>query len=123
MSRFLTLEEVVKARPVNEARMKRQTEKLIARNSMARLIEIRQALKLTQKELAKRIGVDQAHVSRIERGSFLSLEFATLEKYIEALGGEFEVQAKFGEHKLLLVDSTYEDKLKKKPKKKKPRRS
>jgi transcriptional regulator with XRE-family HTH domain len=118
VARYVTLEEVVRKRPVNEGRVKRLTNQLLVRNSAARLAELRKSLNLTQKELAKRVGVDQAHVSRIESGNFFELEFSTLERYIEALGGKIEVRARFGENSLLLLDSKGEKHLKKTLKKK-----
>ncbi|MFM8502694.1 MAG: helix-turn-helix domain-containing protein [Actinomycetota bacterium] len=118
MARYVTLEEVVSKRPVNERRVKRLKNQLLVRNSAARLAELRKSLNLTQIELAKRVGVDQAHVSRIESGNFFELEFSTLERYIEALGGKIEVRARFGENSLLLLDSKGEKNLKKSLKKK-----
>ena len=118
MARYVTLEEVVSKRPVNERRVKRLKNQLLVRNSAARLAELRKSLNLTQIELAKRVGVDQAHVSRIESGNFFELEFSTLERYIEALGGKIEVRARFGENSLLLLDSKGEKNLKKTLKKK-----
>jgi len=118
MARYVTLEEVVSKRPVNERRVKRLKNQLLVRNSAARLAELRKGLNLTQIELAKRVGVDQAHVSRIESGNFFELEFSTLERYIKALGGKIEVRARFGENSLLLLDSKGEKNLKKTLKKK-----
>jgi transcriptional regulator with XRE-family HTH domain len=118
MARYVTLEEVVRKRPVNEGRVKRLKNQLLVRNSAARLAELRKSLNLTQKELAKKVGVDQSHVSRIESGNFFELEFSTLERYIEALGGKIEVRARFGENSLLLLDSKGEKTLKRTLKKK-----
>jgi transcriptional regulator with XRE-family HTH domain len=118
MARYVTLEEVVRKRPVNEGRVQRLKNQLLVRNSAARLAELRKSLNLTQKELAKKVGVDQSHVSRIESGNFFELEFSTLERYIEALGGKIEVRARFGENSLLLLDSKGEKTLKRTLKKK-----
>ncbi|MBU6353210.1 MAG: XRE family transcriptional regulator [Actinomycetales bacterium] len=108
MGNFLTLEEVVRKRPVNEKRAKKLVHQILTKNSAARLAEMRKAQDLTQKELAKKVGIDQSNISRIERGKFSDLEFNSLQNYIEALGGKLEIHARFGEHSLLLIDSEYE---------------
>ena len=122
MARYVTLDEVIKKRPVNEARVKKLKNQLLVRNSAARLAELRKGHVLTQKELARKVGIDQAHISRIERGKFFELEFSTLQRYIEALGGKIEVRARFGENSLLLLDSESKSNPKKSSMKKKPRR-
>lgn len=53
------------------------------------LVEARQAVGLTQQELAHRLGVSQAQVARIERRGFQGYTLRTLQRYVEALGGQF----------------------------------
>lgn len=55
------------------------------------LVELREALKVSQDDLAKRLKVTQVAVSRLERRPNMLLE--TLSNYIEALGGELELRA------------------------------
>lgn len=55
------------------------------------LVDLREALKISQNDLAKRLKVTQAAVSRLERRPNMQLE--TLSNYINALGGELEVRA------------------------------
>jgi transcriptional regulator with XRE-family HTH domain len=57
------------------------------------LDEVRQAREKTQQELAKILNVNQAAVSKLE--SRLDMYVSTLRKYIEALGGELEITARF----------------------------
>jgi transcriptional regulator with XRE-family HTH domain len=57
------------------------------------LPELRRALKVSQEDLAKLLEVTQANVSKIEGRSDLHL--STLVAYIEALGGEVEILARF----------------------------
>ena len=54
---------------------------------------IREALGITQTELAERLEKTQAEVSRTEKRSDHLL--STLRRYVEALGGELEVIARF----------------------------
>lgn len=46
--------------------------------------------RLSQRELASRMGMPQSHVSRIERAK--SMKISTLESYINALGGELHLR-------------------------------
>lgn len=52
-----------------------------------RLIELREKHGLTQAELAERCGIDQADISRIERGS-TSPTARTLQRIADALGAD-----------------------------------
>lgn len=53
------------------------------------LVEARQAAGLTQEEVARRMGVSQAQVARIERQGYDAYTLRTLRRYVEALGTEF----------------------------------
>jgi DNA-binding XRE family transcriptional regulator len=56
------------------------------------LVDARQAAGLTQVELARRLGVSQAQVARIEKRSYDSYTLKTLRRYVDALGEGFELQ-------------------------------
>lgn len=58
---------------------------------MSTLQELRRSRRVTQVELADRIGVDQRQVSRLEGGGDLLL--SSLVRYVEALGGRLELHA------------------------------
>lgn len=51
-----------------------------------RLQELRERRKLSQAELARRSGVSQATISRIEAGMTKGVDLATLERLADALG-------------------------------------
>src|SRR5438874_9363742 len=55
------------------------------------LVEARQAAGLTQAELARRLGVSQAQVARIEKAGYDSYTLTTLRRYVQALGRTLEV--------------------------------
>jgi HTH-type transcriptional regulator/antitoxin HipB len=55
------------------------------------LVEARQAAGLTQAELAKRLGVSQAQVARIEKRGYDAYTLTTLRRYIQALGPEYRL--------------------------------
>lgn len=55
------------------------------------LVEARQAAGLTQAELAKRLGVSQAQVARIEKRGYDAYTLNTLRRYVRALGDDFQL--------------------------------
>lgn len=57
------------------------------------LHELRQALDLTQEELAQALRVKQASVSKLERRT--DMYISTLARFVEAMGGQLEVHARF----------------------------
>ncbi|WEG10664.1 helix-turn-helix transcriptional regulator [Microbacterium horticulturae] len=65
-----------------------------------RLRELREALGLTQEELAERIGVGQRQVSKIENGDLDSARVGTIRKYLEAVGGDLVVEYVSGDRRL-----------------------
>lgn len=58
------------------------------------LVEARLAAGLTQKEMARRLGVSQAQVARIEKEDYDSYTLTTLRKYVAALGEGFSLEVK-----------------------------
>jgi ribosome-binding protein aMBF1 (putative translation factor) len=59
------------------------------------LQELRQARHLSQERLAELLLTKQANVSRIERRT--DMYISTLRSYVEALGGELDIVARFPE--------------------------
>lgn len=101
----MTLEQVLERRPVDPARAKKIRSESEAFVAVFPLIDLREEFGLTQTALASVIGIDQSNVSRIERGKLSTMEIATLQKYIEALGGTIEIHARFGKKTHLITDS------------------
>lgn len=56
------------------------------------LVEARQKVGLTQQELAKKLGVSQAQVARIEKRGYETYTLTSLRRYIQALGKDFSLQ-------------------------------
>ena len=71
--------------------------------SRLRLSDIREAVGRTQVELAAQLKLGQASVSKIEGAADMYL--STLRRYIEALGGELVVSARFPEGTIVPIDS------------------
>ena len=69
------------------------TEQAIKMMAEMPLQELRQAKHLSQEHLADVLETKQANISRIERRT--DMYISTLRSYIEAMGGELDIVAKF----------------------------
>src|SRR5437764_825426 len=58
------------------------------------LVEAREEAGLTQTDLAKRLGVSQAQVARIEKRGYDAYTLTTLRRYVQALGEGFSLEVK-----------------------------
>lgn len=68
-----------------------KTDKMF--KEMMALKELRNALHLSQKKLAESLSVDQANISQIENRTDMFI--STLRSYINAMGGELDIIARF----------------------------
>lgn len=107
MSTYRTSESVRAERVANglidEERLAEIGEKMRAEVRAHRLAEVRERHNVSQTDLAKRIGVSQSRISRLERGDLGRAGVPTLRGYVEALGGEIEVVAKFGDERIVIA--------------------
>jgi transcriptional regulator with XRE-family HTH domain len=78
--------------PEQRQRVKAKVEEL--KKEMA-LQELRQALNMTQTELAEKLNVNQAAVSKFENQS--DIYISTLRRILSGMGGELHVTARFPE--------------------------
>jgi transcriptional regulator with XRE-family HTH domain len=78
--------------PETIERARRKTEAMLA---AIELNELRKARKLTQEQLAERLGIRQSNVSKMERRA--DLHVSTLRDVVEAMGGELRVTARFAD--------------------------
>jgi transcriptional regulator with XRE-family HTH domain len=69
---------------------------------LATLKDLRIAVERTQQDLAASLGVGQDTISRIERRSDLLL--STLRRYVQAMGGELDLVARFPNRPPVLLD-------------------
>ena len=58
------------------------------------LVEARQAAGLTQTEMARRLGVSQSQVARVEKRGYDAYTLNTLRRYVQALGEGFGLEIK-----------------------------
>lgn len=77
--------------PVRRRQVEERAKELIAEEMTLR--ELRKARQLTQVNVARRLGISQDGVSRLEQRSDLLL--STLRKTVEAMGGNLSLIAKF----------------------------
>jgi transcriptional regulator with XRE-family HTH domain len=86
--------------PEARARVDARVRETVAR---LRLADIREAIGQTQLVMAAKLKLGQASVSKIESATDMYL--STLRRYIEALGGELVISAKFPEGTVIPIDS------------------
>ncbi|MCE7936017.1 MAG: helix-turn-helix domain-containing protein [Chlorobi bacterium CHB2] len=73
--------------PERQAKNKAQTEDLL------RLYELRQALRLSQEQIAESLKIKQSTVSKMERNTDILI--STLRRYLEAMGARLVIKAEF----------------------------
>ena len=83
--------------PERQDRIRKRTEEMLAELPLQ---ELRQARALSQQELAEVLGLNQATISKLERRTDMYL--SSLRRFVEAMGGELEISAKFPEGKVLI---------------------
>jgi DNA-binding XRE family transcriptional regulator len=87
-----SVDDVIRALP--EKRRKKieaRAKQLIAEELTMQ--ELRKKLKLMQAQMAKRLGVGQIQISRMERRN--DLHVSTLRRAVKAMGGELSLVARF----------------------------
>ncbi len=85
-------DDIVKRIPAKRRRkIEVRAEELIAEHLA--LTELREAMNKTQVRVAKDLGVQQTTVSRLEKRTDMLI--STLRHYIEAMGGDLDIVARF----------------------------
>ena len=98
---FKELRDGARRDPTRVRRIDAAKKRALEEQATYRLAELRQALGLTQAELADLIGKSQSAVSQIEHGEIgLSLEM--LRAIVAQLGGEVEIAAVFDDRRVRL---------------------
>ncbi len=94
-----------KSSPTQRKKVEARAAELIAEEMTLR--ELRQARKLTQVRLAKKLGITQDSVSRLEKRSDLLL--STLRKTVEAMGGRLSLVAEFPDRAPVVLSGIADD--------------
>jgi predicted XRE-type DNA-binding protein len=88
--------------PGDEDKVGELKEQMRAEMRAHRLAEIRRARNLTQEQVAEEMGVTTSRVSQIEHGQAERAAIRGLARYVEALGGQLELVANFGDERLVI---------------------
>jgi DNA-binding XRE family transcriptional regulator len=83
--------------PKRRARVDRRVAELKAEMVLA---ELRQARRRSQEELARALNVKQPAVAKLEKRT--DMYVSNLRRYVEALGGELQITAKFPEGEVVI---------------------
>ncbi|MDR1185844.1 MAG: helix-turn-helix domain-containing protein [Bifidobacteriaceae bacterium] len=92
-----TLDEYLERHPVDRARVDAHKRRMMDEARAYRLRELREQARITQVQLAGRLGVSQNRISRIEHGDIDRSQIDTLRKYVEAVGGRLHVEVEYGQ--------------------------
>jgi hypothetical protein len=93
---------------LKEGRLSEEAQARVRARVTAELEELtlkalRQGLELTQVEVGRSARMTQSELSRVEnRDDHLT---STLRRYVEALGGELEISAVFGDRRVKITDA------------------
>lgn len=99
--KFSELSAEARRDPARRARIEAARVRTLEEIARYRLAELRQALGLTQAELAELIGKSQSAISQIESGA-IGLSLDVLRSIVSELGGTLEVAAIFDDRRVLL---------------------
>lgn len=89
MKKLTTLDEYMARLPQDEQdQINAKAQKL---KQAYELSQLRQNANLSQSQLALKMGVSQANISKIENGK--DIHISTLKRYISSLGGELRINA------------------------------
>jgi DNA-binding transcriptional regulator YiaG len=87
---------------IDEAKVAEYRRQMRDAQRAYKLAEIRRSLGLTQTEVAAAMHVSQRRVSAVERGELTRTNLGTVATYVNALGGEIEIVANFGDERIVI---------------------
>lgn len=96
-----TLEQFAIDHGVTQEESDKAKAEMLEQVRLCELEDARKERKLTQKQLAKQMGVSQKRVSVLESGDIAKVKVKTLERYLKALGGALHVTATLPDGRLL----------------------
>ncbi|NOS79302.1 MAG: helix-turn-helix transcriptional regulator [Nitrospira sp.] len=109
-------EKIKQLSPLQRKKVEIRAAELMAEEMTLR--ELRHARKLTQVRMAKKLGITQDSVSRLEQRSDLLL--STLRKAIEAMGGNLSLIAQFPDREPVVLSGIAKDDSESKPSGRRP---
>jgi len=99
--KFSELTDAARRDPIRRTRIDAARKRAAQEIGQYRLAELRQALGVTQAELAELIGKSQSAISQIETGE-IALSLDVLRAIVTELGGTLEVAAVFDDRRVFL---------------------
>lgn len=103
MKKGLTMDEYFRTRQIPPEMMERARLATEAKIKGYELRQARKACRMTQKELAAKMGVSQKRISDLENGDIDVMQVDTLRRYVASLGGTLEINAKLPEATIKLA--------------------
>jgi DNA-binding XRE family transcriptional regulator len=104
-------DKIKKLSPAQRKKVEARAAEIIAEEMTLR--ELRHSRKLTQVTMAKKLGITQDSVSRLEKRSDLLL--STLRRTVEAMGGNLSLVAEFPDRAPVVLSGIAEDAPRPKP--------
>lgn len=98
-----TIDDYTAKRPPRRDRVEAHKARMLAEVRAYRLRELREALGMTQADLAERLNVSQRRISDIERGDLDRSQVDTIRRYVEAVGATLRIEVEIGEDRRQLV--------------------
>ena len=98
-----SIESMLVKRPVDRAVVDDHKKRMLDEVRAYQLRELREALNLTQVELADLLDVSQNRVSRLEHGDLERTQVDTLRRYVEAVGGHLHVEVEIGNKRIQIA--------------------
>src|SRR5205807_1425380 len=98
-------EIIRKLSPAERKKVEERAAEIMAEEMSLR--DLRKARKLTQARIAKKLGITQDSVSRLEKRSDLLL--STLRKTVKAMGGDVRIVAEFPDRAPVVLTELSED--------------
>src|SRR5689334_14807139 len=84
-----------------ERRAKTAAKAAALREEMT-LEDLRKARDLSQEEMGEAMGIGQPAIAKLEKRS--DMHISNLRRYVEALGGELEITARFAEARVVITN-------------------
>lgn len=98
-----TLDEMIKKRPVDRQAVDTNKRRMLNEVRAYKLRELREEADLTQVQVAEQLQITQNRVSQIEKGAITRTQVDTLQRYVEALGGQLRIQVDLGDESFQIV--------------------
>ena len=98
-----SIEEVWAKREPNWDAVREHEKRMLEETRAHRLRELREDQAMTQVELAARLHITQASISKFERGDLDSARIDTLRKYVDAIGGKLLVEVELGNERIQIA--------------------